>query len=160
MLATFLGLVSASILPTISLLIGSMTVNGRSVLALNELKAEISAATDALFLLFGCVGVVIVCLVALATPTPGIAYLVPYLAEHILPRSGQAIACLFSALILIKSGQIPAIIRRTLEVRHKIAVEEARKKLGDAAPDETAIRQAFATHPEFGKVIAIDERRS
>ena len=89
MLVTFLGLVSASILPTVSLLVNSMTASGRSVEAINKLEAELQSAIDALFLLFGCVGIVIGALVALSTPPPWPLTAVPFLTTEALPRVGQ-----------------------------------------------------------------------
>lgn len=157
MLATFLGLVSASILPTISLLINSMTASGRSVKALDELETELQSAMDALFLLFGCVAVVIGGLVALATPPPPLFQKVPYLTAQILPRGGQAVVVLFASITLLRVGQIPGILRRSLGMRHKIAVEEARRKTLDKAPTSAATRASFPTHPDFGKSISIED---
>src|SRR3546814_14248687 len=73
LLVTFLGLVAASILPTISLLVNSMTASGRSVKAVDELEHELQSAMDALFMLFGCVGIAVVALVSLATQQIGSA---------------------------------------------------------------------------------------
>jgi hypothetical protein len=159
MLATFLGMVSASILPTISLLINSMTASGRSVLALNELEAELQAAMDALFLLFGSSAVVVGALVALATPAPEIFAAAPYLATDVLPRLGQGIVSLFSVLTLLRVGQIPGILRRTLAARHRIAVDEARRTTLENA-SEAAAKTSFATHPDFGKQISLEEAQS
>jgi uncharacterized protein YacL len=155
-LATFLGLVSASILPTISLLINSMTASGRSVKAIDELEREIQIAMDALFLLFGCVAVVIGALVALAIKPPALLTHMPYITSDILPRSGQGLVLLFSTIILLRVGQIPGILRRSLAVRHKIAVDEARRKTIEKAPTAAAARASFATHPEFGKSVPFD----
>lgn len=157
MLATFLGLVSASILPTISLLVNSMTANGRSVLAINELNDELQAAMDALFLLFGCIAVVVAALVALATPAPAILTKFPIVTDEVLPRIGQAIVAFFSAITLLRVGHLPAILRRSLNVRHKIAVEEARRKTLERAPTPEEARAAFPTHPEFGKAVKLED---
>jgi hypothetical protein len=156
-LITFLGLVAASILPTVTLLINSMTPNGRSVLTINKLEAELGLAMDALFLLFGGIGIVVMALVALAIPSPSFVSDVPYLASDVLPRSGQAIVVGATALILWRVGQIPAILRRTLTVRHEGALEEARLKLAANAPEPGAMRKAFATHPDFGKPLQNDK---
>lgn len=157
MMVTFLGLVSASILPTISLLVGSMTASGRSVLALDELNAELHAAMDALFLMFGSVAVVVGALVALSTPPPVAITGLPYLTSEVLPRVGQAVVVIFSALILLRVGQIPAILRRSLAIRHKIATDEARRKILERAPAPDASRAAFPTHPDFGKSVKIED---
>lgn len=157
MLVTFLGLVSASILPTVSLLINSMTASGRSVMALDELEGELQTAMDGLLLLFGCAAVVVVALVALATPPPLALTKLPALTDQILPRLGQAVVIMFSAIILIRVGQIPAVLRRSLVVRHKIAVEEARRKTLEKAPAAGAGQEMFGTHPDFGKSVRLEE---
>lgn len=156
MLTTFLGLFSASVLPTITLLVNGMTANGRSVLALNELEAELQAAMDALFLLFGCVAIVIGALVALSIEPPAILARVPYLTSEILPRMGQLTAVVFSSLILLRVGTLPAILRRALAMRHKIAVDEAKRKNAEKAPTSSDLMKAFPTHEDFGKSIPID----
>ena len=153
MLVTFLGLVSASILPTISLLINSMSASGRSVKAVNELESELQNAMDALFLLFGCVALVVGALVALITPAPIFLNKVPYLTAEILPRLGQAIVFLATTMILLRIGHIPGILRRALSIRHKIALDEARRSTIENAPTSSTSRAAFPTHPEFGKSV-------
>src|SRR3546814_11997499 len=90
-LVTFLGLVAASILPTISLLVNSMTASGRSVKAVDELEHELQSAMDALFMLFGCVGIAVVALVSLATQPEAILTSITSLNTEILPRLGQTL---------------------------------------------------------------------
>lgn len=157
MLAIFLGLVSASILPAITLLVNSMSASGRSVQAIDELNSELHSAMDALFLLFGCVGIVVAALVALAMPSPSLFDKVPYLVSEALPRMGQAVVVLASILILFRVGQIPGILRRTLAVRHRIAVDEAKRKTLEAAPDAGSVRSVFATNAEFGKTLNVED---
>lgn len=157
MLVTFLGLVSASILPTISLLVSSMTASGRSVMALDELEAELQNAIDALFLLFGCVAVVVGALVALTIPSPPLLARIPYVTTEILPRTGQMIVIGFSWLTLLRVGQIPAILRRSLSIRHGIAVDEARRKTLEKAPTSAATKASFTNHPDFGKSVNLED---
>ncbi|MES3152553.1 hypothetical protein [Sphingomonas faeni] len=157
MLVTFLGLVSASILPTISLLVNSMTASGRSVKAIDELESELQASMDALFLLFGCVGTVVIGLVALATQPPAIFTKVPYLTSEMLPRFGQVVVVAASTFTVLRIGMIPGILRRSLTVRHRIAVEEARRKTLEKAPDAPTTRAFFPTHPEFGKPVKLED---
>ena len=152
LLVTFLGLVSASILPTISLILGSMTASGRSVKALDELQVELTAAMDALFLLFGLVGISVIALLALAIPTPPVLDEVPYLAI-VLARAGQAVVLATATLIVMRAGQIPGILRRSISIRHKIAIDEARRKTLEKAPDPGAVKAAYPTHPDFGKSV-------
>ena len=156
LLVIFLGLVSASILPTIAQILASMTASGRSVHALNELQLELTAAIDALFLLFGLVAVAVIALFALSIPTPAIVVDIPFIAA-VLHRFGQALVAAASILIVMRSGQIPGILRRSLNLRHKIAVDEARRKTNEAAPERGAMKASFPTHPEFGKAINLED---
>lgn len=156
-LATFLGLFAASLLPTITLLINSMTTSGRSVSALNDLEWEIQAAMDALLFCFGCIGIAIAALLALSIEAPAFLKQVPILTQQVMPRAGQAFVVCASSLVLWRAGQIPAILRRTLSVRHKAALEEARGKLDDKVPSGSNIRQGFATHADHGKVVSLQE---
>jgi hypothetical protein len=160
MLVTFLGLLSASLLPTITLLVNGMTASGRSVNSILELDQEIRAALDALLFLFGCTGVAFAALMLLSLPPPEILVKVPYLTSDVLPRSGQSIVVLFVTAIIVRAGQIPGILRKALETRKQIAVQEARRKLTENAPDAVSIGSAFPTHPDFGKSVRIDELQS
>jgi hypothetical protein len=129
-----------------------MTASGRSVKALDELQVELTAAMDALFLLFGLVGVSVMALLALAIPTPPLLAQVPYLAIA-LERMGQAVVAGTATLIVMRAGQIPGILRRSIDIRHKIAVDEARRKTFDNAPDAGTTKATFPTHPDFGKSV-------
>lgn len=155
LLVTFLGLIAASILPTVSLILGSMTVQGRSVHALERLGDELSAAVDALFLIFGTTALAVIALIAIAIPTR--SFLGPAIVSVILERLGQGVVGATTGLILARSGQIPAILRRSLTIRRQIAVEEAKRQTLANAPSSSAIRTDFVTHSEFGKTIDIKD---
>lgn len=157
MLVTFLGLVSASILPTISLLVNSMTASGRSVLAINELNDELQSGIEALLQIFMYVVIVVAALLSLSMAPPALLSKVPHLSSQFLPRLGQAVAIAFSAMTIMKSGTIPAILKRSLAVRHKIAAEEARRKTVEKAPPPSAAQASFPTHPDFGKATALED---
>lgn len=158
MLVTFLGLFSASILPTITLLVNGMTANGRSVKSILDLDKEIGAALDALLFMFGCTAVAFAGLMAISIQPPQLFAEVPYLTSEILPRLGQGVVVLSVSAIVARAGQIPAILRRALETRKQIAVQEARRKLSERTPDPESVTAAFPTHPDFGKSINIEER--
>lgn len=159
LLTTFLGLVSASILPTVSLILGSMTTGGRSVAAINRLEQELHAAMDVLFLLLGLVGVIFAAIFMLGISPPSVLENVPLLTSEILPRFGQSVVVGGTALILMRAGQIPAILRRSLLIRHEIAVDEARKKTLENAGKVPDSKSLFGSDPNFGKSITVDEAR-
>jgi hypothetical protein len=154
LLVTFLGLVAASILPTISVILGSMTASGRSVKSIDELQVELSAAMDALFLLFGLVGLSVVALVALSIPTPAQVLALPFAGEA-LCHAGQGVVLASAALILTRAGQIPGILRRSLGIRHRIAVDEARRQILENAAKTGSPGEIFPAHPDFGKSIKL-----
>lgn len=157
MLVTFLGLFSASLLPTITLLVNGMTSGGRSVQAIENLNRELEAALNALFLLFGCTAIAFAALMALSIKPPTLLSRIPLLTEQILPRMGVAIVVGSVTAIVSRAGQIPAILRRALAMRKDIAVEEARRKLTEKAPDTKTVRSTFTTHADFGKVVNIED---
>lgn len=159
LLTTFLGLVSASILPAISLILGSMTTGGRSVAAINRLEHELRLAMDALFLLLGSVGMIFAAIFLLGLPPPHLLERVPYLTTDVLPRFGQSIVAGGTALILMRAGQIPAILRRSLSVRHEIAVDEAKKKTLENARTVPGAKALFERDPDFGETVTLEEAR-
>lgn len=159
LLTTFLGLVSASILPTISLILGSMTTGGRSVAAINSLERELRLAMDTLFLLLGSVGMIFAAIFLLGLPPPHRLERLPYLTTEVLPRFGQSIVAGGTALILMRAGQIPAILRRSLSIRHEIAVDEAKKKTLENASRVPETKALFGHDPNFGKKVSLEEVR-
>lgn len=155
LLTTFLGLISASILPSISLLAGAMTAGSRSVHALDRLHAELQAATTALLTLLGCVGLVFAALFTMSIPPAHLLTRVPHLTTDILPRAGQGIAVAASSIILLRVGQIPAILKRSLSIRHEIATEEARRKTMENASKVGEAKAIFGRDPTFGKTVKL-----
>ena len=157
MLAIFLGLFSASIFPTVSLLINAMTSNGRSVHALNKLKGELEGAMDAMFFIFACVGIAIGAVLLRTIEVPTFLRGVPYVCDQILPRLGQAFMIAPTVLVIWRAGQITGILRRLLKLRHAIAIEEARAELAEKAPPAGETAKSFQTNLEFGRVVSLKD---
>ena len=157
LLTTFLGLVSASILPTVSLILGSMTTGGRSVAAINRLERELALAMDALFLLLGSVGLIFGAVFLLGVPPPAFLDAVPRLTDQIMPRLGQGVIVAGTVLILMRAGQIPAILRRSLAIRHEIAADEARKKTLENVAKLPDAKALFGRDPEFGSSVRLTD---
>lgn len=156
LLVTFFGLVAAGILPTISLVIGGMTSSGRSVKALDELKSEMEVAMSALFVLFALVSIAVATLVALSLPQPSITHRIPFVGEF-YARFLQGFVVGISAVVVNRATHIPTILRRSLDVRYRIAVEEAKRKISENAPAPATIKEAFPTHPDFGKALRLSD---
>lgn len=157
MLVTFLGLFSASLLPTITLLVNGMTASGRSVHAIAKLDVEIRTAMDALLFMFGCTAVAFAGLMSLTISPPSFLCKFPLLISQVFPRFAQGIIIISVSAIVGRASQIPAILRRALTMRKEIAIDEARRKLKEKTPDTLAIRASFSTHPDFGKDVNSDK---
>lgn len=158
LLVTFMGLVAASILPSITLLMNSMTKSVGSVKAINDLNTELTASIDALLLLMGLAGIAVFALISLAIPSPAFVNYVAFL-PGLLSRIGQATVAGCAALTLLRVSQIPAILRRSLAVRHKIALDESRRSTLEKAPGPLEVKSAFPTTPGFGKTVTLSELR-
>jgi len=156
-LVIFLGLVAASILPTITLLINSMTSSERSIQSIELLETELQRAMDALFLLFGSIIIGVGALITLTIEPASILNQIPYVSSQVLPRLGQAFVVVSAALVLWKIGQIPGILRRTLQLRYEGALEEAKRKIENNQLETKSLRQNFATNSEFGKVVSLQD---
>lgn len=155
-LVTFLGLVAASILPTVSLILTSMTAGGRSVLRLRELSDELQKGVSALFGLFGLVCISVGQLLLLSVPLPiQLRALVPW---PWLPNLvGQSILFMLVGWVVYRAFLVPKIIQRCLTIRAEIAIEEAKRKTLENAPAAGETAQTFRTKPDFGKRTSINE---
>lgn len=162
MLVTFLGLVSASILPTVSLVIGSLSSSGRSVMKIDELAQELARAVHTLFSILGLVAVVVALLMVIAV-VPDIGWRLPYGLTQIpdaARRSLQSLALLFAVAATIEAVKIPRILARVLAIKREIAIFEARKALADKSPSDGDVRQMFPKKEGFGKTVPLDNLRS
>lgn len=161
LLTTFLGFVAASILPTISLIVGGMVVTGRSVQHLAALGAELTKTVDALFGVFGLIALSVLILMALAMPMPFAEY-VPDYFQLIPHRFGQGLVGFVGLLAIARSGTVPGAIRRSLTLRTKIAVDDARKRTYENADVVKAkARSGFKRKEGFGRTSSLaDENKS
>ncbi|MCR0980660.1 hypothetical protein NRP21_01195 [Roseomonas pecuniae] len=155
LLVTFVGIISASILPTVTLLVNAMTAGGRSVHSINQLETEMQAAMDALFFILGCALVTLLGLVLLSVKVPEFLGNLPRPNVGLVPRASQAILLAGASMVILRAGQIPAILRRSLSIRHEIALDEARRKVNDKVPSSDELRRSFANHPDFGKIVPL-----
>ncbi|WP_158247959.1 hypothetical protein [Paracoccus sp. SY] len=162
MLVTFLGLVSASILPTVSLVIGSLSSSGRSVMKIDELAQELSRAVHTLFSILGLVAAVVALLMVIAV-VPDTPWRLPYFLIQVpdaARRALQSLALLFAVAATLEAVKIPRILARVLSIKKDIAIFEARKALADKSPSDADVRQMFAKKEGFGNTIPLDSLRS
>jgi hypothetical protein len=159
LLVTFMGFVAASALPTATLMVNSLTANGRSVRLLLDLGSEMRRMLRALFGVLGLTGVSVLALVALTVPTPW--QLPSFLGQWaIRSHIGQAVALASIFFTLDATRVIPRSFFRCLGFKLDIAVEEARQKTADNAPKPGEMSGSFKTKPGFGAVRSLDEVRS
>lgn len=152
--SVFLGLFAASILPTVSILLQSLSSSTRSVKRVDDLHTEIASAIDTLFRILGTSGIATLAFLLNSISTPKIiSFLNIYDA---LERIGNGVAAGCIAYLILEAGRIPAIIRASLRVRYEVAKEEARQRTRDNAPSEMEIKSSFSTKEGFGRVKSLD----
>ncbi|MFD1914154.1 hypothetical protein [Halodurantibacterium flavum] len=161
MLVTFLGLVSASILPTVSLAITSMSGTGRSVQKINELYDDVRQNTAALFRTLAYVAFVFAALLVF-TMTPVVNLDTVVLGQAIyLPDAARRVVQLvvFASAVhaVSEAYRIPKTFRSVLAIKRDIAVYEARKHIREAAPGEAEIKQIFPKKEGFGKSVSLEQ---
>lgn len=153
--SVFLGLFAASILPTVSLLLQSMTSATRSVNRVDALYHEIRAAVDALFRILGIAGVATVALLLNSVRTPEALTVLNNFDS--LERIGNGIAGGAIVLLIAEAGKIPSIIRRSLKIRYEVARDEAKNRTSKNVPTEKEIRSYFPTKEGFGETRPLEE---
>ena len=157
---TFLGLLSASILPSITLIVGSMSSSGRSVRAISELHDEMVETIGGLWSILKWVAFAVVGLAIAGINLPlelpdAILKLHPDYVQSVgrsVPRIGQFIVGLATSMAVWRFLNVPKSLRRSLDLRKHIAIDEARRKIGEKAPNANAVHNMFGTRAGFGEV--------
>jgi hypothetical protein len=158
MLITFLGLVAASILPAVTLMVNSIASGGRSVRAIELLGGEARRLIAALFIVLALTGAAVLALVALSTPTPWRLPSVLGVAEYRI-RFGQGVALAVILVTLNRTRVVPSTIFRCLRLKTEMVVEEAKQRVEDHAPKPGEIAATFSNKPGFGAVRTLEEAR-
>ena len=158
---TFLGLVAAGILPSISLIIGGVSATGRSVKAVESLHVELQRSMSALFILFGWVGAAMVGFLIHALALPDLPVRVAWPSAEItaielnfgvaITKFGLGVAFGSGAMAVMRAFDIPAILKRNLAIRRENALADARKRIEDNLPQAPELKAMFPTHPDHGR---------
>ena len=160
MLTTFLGLISASVLPAVSLVIGSMSGAGRSVKKIAELDAQLRRACLAMFETLAWVAATffLAILISVVPPIPGRWVVASYslIVDDAARRPILALIFVCSMLAVIRALTIPTVLLGVLSIKRDIAVFEAQKSLREKVPSEEDTRQMFKTKDGYGSVVRID----
>lgn len=180
LLTTFMGFFTAGVLPTISILIGSLTASGRSVKALNDVREELRSAISALIGLLVIAGTTVASMLLLSLPMtpapimltsgqdqvwlqhlPGVSAtalgFTLDLAE-LTNRLGQGLVAGLAILFAVKAMMVPRALYSALDSKHKLAIEEARRAVDERAPKAPEIKKAFSGGSEFGTVVRLDDK--
>lgn len=179
LLTTFMGFFTAGVLPTISILIGSVNAAGRSVKALGEVFTEIKKVVAALFNLLTLAGATVLVMLLMSMPFGPISILVPtgstgqwvsYLPSTTVSaegatidlvalanRFGQVVVCALVAFFVFKAFALPAALYAALNSKEQLAVDEARRSLEDKAPKPSDVKKGFGSGIEFGTVVRLDQ---
>lgn len=180
LLTTFMGFFTAGVLPTISILIGTVTSSGRSVKALNDVHGEIRTAIEALISLLKLAGTTVAMMFLLSIvhgPYPvlvaaeSIAAWLSYIPTAVVSaqgttidlaglvlRVGQGVVVCLALAFTLKATTLPKALYAALQSKHQLAIEEARRSLDEKAPKAPEIKRAFAGGVEFGTVVRMDEK--
>jgi hypothetical protein len=156
-LVTFLGLVAASVLPTVTLLVNSVSGAGRSIKGVTKLRDETGETIKALFIVLGFTGLSVLALVALSTPTPW--EMPPVLSPDLRLRTGQAVALGLMLYTLDRTRVVPQGIYKCLAIKADIALDDAAQRTAENAPKPGEIAATFSNKPGFGAVRTLEEIR-
>lgn len=151
LLPTFLGLIAASILPTIGLLIASIDSKSRSVKSVQNLIGEIKYLTKNLLYILLIVIMTIVMLVALNSPGPEI--IMSRLESDYWPvLLGQIFLFALIGLAIDRTIVVPKSIFRCINFRAATATGEAKERTSKNAPKPADVKAGFKKKNNFGVV--------
>jgi hypothetical protein len=179
LLTTFMGFFTAGVLPTISILIGSMSAAGRSVKALNDVRDEIRSAIYALLQLLLLAGATVAVMFLVSIPaalsavtlstTAEVGWLTYLPSVKVTPsgtifdltdmctRLGQGLIVSLTIIFALKASALPRVLRAALDSKHNLAIDEARRNLEGRAPKAEEIKKSFSGGLEFGAVVRVEQ---
>lgn len=152
MLAPFLAILAASIMPSITLLIGAITSESKSVKRVSELGVELSHVINELLMLFFLILASMFCLVFLFIPSP---FLIKNFIIYncLVIALGQGVFIGFLSAALDKTAVIPKSLFKCMELKLNIAKDTSKSKTSDNANNAiNKISPHISNPPEgFGK---------
>lgn len=156
LLSVVLGLIAAGILPAATLLVNTVSAEGRSVKALSSLGEETRGLVRNLFMLLAWVALAVCALLILFIPPPWEAW-GSFVGDDVSRQLGQAMALGLLGGVLDRTRTIPSAVFRCLDLRLGIAVDEARQKLRESAPAPGEAAVHFQTKPGFGAMRPVEK---
>lgn len=158
LLVTFFGLLSAGILPALTLLVSASLPSAFTVARLNQLDRDTGALIKGLVstLAYILTGGVLLLILAASEPLPILRFRPSgYQAiDQFLPEAPdrllQALVFACFCVALDRLRVFVATFRMIREARHQGALEEARRQLDTKAPTRDDLRYAFKTSTLHG----------
>lgn len=155
LLVTFLGIISASILPTTSLVVGAISSDGRSVFGLKSLFDELRQAVAYLLVILALAGLSVISLLLHALPINGSVYIsvssMTLNLTEIFRQVAQATALYVCAVTAIYALGIYRILTRVLKIKYDIARHSAVERVGKQLPTNQVLKTNFKNPDGFGK---------
>ncbi len=161
MLVTFFGLLSAGLIPAMSLLVSMSYPASYSVARIRSLDDQVGVVLERMkaTLAMYVAGTVLVLVSQVGLPVW--TFSVPLsdgkslTVEDCLGRllAGAILACLFVSLDRLRLYVVA--FRQVRQLRLDLAVEEARGRLKSQAPDAAAVRNLFPTGPNHGAKVEV-----
>lgn len=162
LVVTFFGLVSAGILPAISLLVGNTLSSSLSVRKLDELKAGVDSLIRKLletlgFLVTGAVLVMVQEVGLPNLPEQMLEVDVPGWLQEAPIRVVQAgvLACFFVGIDRIRL--VASAFRRVLTERYDLARADSFERIRKNAGSISEVRALFPKTPNFGSAVVASE---
>ena len=155
LLVTFLGIISASILPTTSLVVGAISADGRSVFGLRRLFDELRQAVTSLLTILALAGLSVLGLLLHSLPVGKPVYVqLPSLRldlTALFQQVSQATALYVCAVTAIYALGIYPILSGVLKIKYDIARHSATEHVGKQIPAPDVLKASFKNPEGFGK---------
>ena len=165
LLVTFFGLLSASILPAISLLVGNVASPTYSLAKLEELEVQTKSLVKKLFSTLGVViaGGALVMVAAAGLPSIPIPAWLPKWCTHLQEapeRLTQGVVFACFAISIDRLRVVSMAFQTVLKARFDLAKMETITRLKKAFPGSEEVRATFPTSEKFGSRVEVDVSRA
>lgn len=154
---TGLGFVAATVLPSIALTIGTLVSDGRSVMGVQDLAAEVRLTVENLFFITGLVFLALSGILLIAF-SGGALFGGSGLGNGGLPstqdaiQAGSGIVGGALLMLVLKISRVPKAIFRVLELKAELAEGEARRQLNENVA-QISSKKIFPVKPGFGETV-------
>lgn len=160
LLITFFGLLSAGLIPAITLLLTAPVPTSYSVAHLEQLEAKTEALLDGLI---STLKVILIGGVATLIAGAGVSKIsflpgdlpLGHIIEQAPHRFLQAVVFSCFVIGLDRLRIFVAALRTARALRRDYALDEARRHLAQTAPTSDDVKAMFKRHPAFGATVTV-----